>query len=93
MDQLYKQILRFQSKSNDYIDDHSLAVSRSLKAAIQRLEDDVQVKKNSQSIISQAQKVTALLESAGEHNAMSHGHVRELLGQVEGFIEHLRKLK
>ncbi len=37
MDHLYKRIVTFQHKCNDYIDDHAHAVARSLKNEVQRL--------------------------------------------------------
>lgn len=93
MDHLYKQILAFQHRSNDYIDDPTHHVATSLKQAVQRLEDDVQVKKNPHSVEGQIKRVLQLLEKASEDSVMSHHHADELIKQCEEFIQDLRKLR
>lgn len=92
MDQLYKKVLAFQHRTNDYIDDHSHHVAHSLKQAVQRLEDAVQVKKNVHSIDDHLKQVIRLLEQAKEDEVMSYHHAVELLRTSESFREELRKI-
>lgn len=92
MDQLYKRIVAFQHKCNDYIDDHSHAVARSLKNEIQRLEDEAQVRKHPRSLESRVKQVIQQLEHAGRQGVMSPGHASELLRVSENFREELRSM-
>ena len=93
MNHFYKKILAFQHKTNDYIDDHSHHVAQSLKQAVQRLEDDVQVGKNVHSIDADLKQVISLLEKAQDNEVMSHHHTLELLRLSENFREEARKIK
>ena len=92
MDQVYKQIVQFQYKCNDYIDDHSASSATSLKQEVQRLEDEAQVKKNPISLENRVKTVIQLLEKCGESNAISHGHVQELVRTCDNLREQLRKV-
>lgn len=93
MDQLYKQIVQFQGRCNDYIDDPSAHVSKTLQQEVQRLEDEAQVGKNPASLEGRVKSIIRLLEDAGENEAMSQGHVNQLIDQCESFREHLQKLR
>ena len=93
MDQLYKEIVAFQRKVNDYIDDHSHHIANSLKQEVQRLEDEAQVKKNAHSLESRVKQVMRLIEHAGDEEVISHSHANELEKRAEYFIEELRKLR
>jgi hypothetical protein len=92
MDQLYKRIVAFQHKCNDYIDDHAHAAARSLKNEIQRLEDEAQVRKHPRSLEDRVKQVIKQLEHAGSHGVMSPGHVNELVRVSENFREELRSM-
>ena len=92
MDHLYKQIVAFQRKCNDYIDDHAHNIARSLKQEVQRLEDEAQVRKHPRSLEDRVKRVIQQLEHAGEHGVMSHHHVRELVERGEDFRRELRAL-
>jgi uncharacterized coiled-coil DUF342 family protein len=93
MDHLYKEIVNFQHRVNDYIDDTSLHSAQSLLQTVQRLEDDVQVRKSAQSVEGSVKTVVRALEEAGEKGAMSHDHVDELVDHCEEFLQELRKLR
>lgn len=93
MDQLYKQVVAFQHRTNDWIDDSSHPLSRSLQQEVQRLEDEVQVQKNAHSLEDRVKQVRRLLEDAGREGVMSHPHADELADQCEDFINELRKLR
>lgn len=92
MDDLYKQIVSFQRRVNDWLDDRSSAAARSLQQEVQRLEDDAQVRKNPDSIESRVKSVMRLLEQAADQGAMSHHHADELVDQCEDFRRTLQKL-
>lgn len=93
MDQYYRNILAYQSKMLGYIDDHSSPAAQALKQEVQRLEDDVQVRKNPHSIDDQLKRVIHAVEHAGRSQAVSHHHTQELARLAEHFREQLRKIK
>lgn len=92
MDQLYKQVVAFQHRCNDWIDDHSDSAAQSLKREVQRLEDDVQVSKSPASIEGTVRQVISQLQRAGQSGVMSPEHVDELIDQCEDFRRQLQKL-
>lgn len=93
MDHLYKEIVSFQQKCNDYLDDPSHSLAGSLKREVQALEDDAQVRKNPHSIEDRVKRLIQLLEEAGKENVMSHDHANELIERCEDFREELQKLR
>lgn len=92
MDQFYNQVVQFQRRANDWLDDRSSSVSRSLQTEIQRLEDDVQVKKNAKTIEARVVSVMRQLSQAGRDGVMDHAHIDELIQQCERFRQQLRKM-
>lgn len=92
MDQLYKEIVSFQHRCNDYIDDDTASIANSLKQEVQRLEDEAQVGKNPRSLEDRIKQIIRLLEQAGQAEAISHGHADELIDQCEDFRRELQKL-
>lgn len=92
MDHLYKQILTFQNKVKDYTDEPQSPAGQTLRQAVQRLEDDAQVRKNPRSIEDQVKRVIHALEHAGKEKAMSWHHVNYLVEQCEEFRGDLRKM-
>ena len=92
MDQLYKEIVNFQRRCNDYIDNPSDSAAQSLRQEVQRLEDDAQVKKNPRSIEDRVKQVIRQLESIKETQAMSPAHANELIDHCEHFRHQLQKL-
>ena len=93
MDQYYRNILAYQSKVLGYIDDHNHPAAQVLKQEVQRLEDDVQVRKSMHSIDDQLKRVIRAVEHAGSSKAVSHHHTMELARLAEHFREQLRKIK
>ena len=93
MDQIYTSIVSFQYRVNDYIDDPSHPAANALKQAVQRLEDDVQVRKNAHSIEDQLTRVEHALHHAGREQVMSQSHVNELVRQCEHFEHEIRKFR
>lgn len=92
MDELYKDIVAFQRRCNDYIDDPSSNTANSLKQEVQRLEDEAQVGKNPRSLEDRVKQVIRLLEQASEDETISHGHANELVDKCEDFRRDLQKL-
>lgn len=92
MDQLYKEIVSLQHRCNDYIDDNTTNVARSLRQEVQRLEDEAQTGKNPRSLEDRIKQVIRLLEQAGEDETISHGHANELVDQCEDLRQKLQKL-
>ena len=93
MDELYKEIVSFQHRCSDYIDDPSSGAARSLIQEAQRLEDDTQVRKDPRSIEGRVQSVIGKLENASEHGAMRPDHAEELIDQCEDFRRKLQGLR
>jgi hypothetical protein len=92
MDQIYRQIVSFQHRVNDYTDDDTTNISRALKQEVQRLEDEAQVGKNPRSLDDRVKQVIRLLQQAGETASMSPYHADELKDQCEDFRRELQKL-
>lgn len=92
MDHLYKEIVTFQSRVNDQIDDHSHAIAKNLKQEIQRLEDEAQVRKNPRSLENRVKQIIRILEQAGHAEVMSHNHVHHFIEECEQFRRKLQKL-
>ncbi len=93
MDQFYNQVVQFQRRVNDWLDDRSSSTARSLQTEVQRLEDDVQTRKNSRTVEARVMSVMRLLNQAGNSGAMSHPHADELMQQCENFRQQLRKMQ
>ena len=93
MDQLYKQIVSFQRRCNDYIDDPSHHLSNALKQDVQKLEDDAQTRKNAYTLESRVRQVINLLEKCGEEAVISHHHADELIDTCEEFMRELKQLR
>lgn len=93
MDQFYKQILTFQGRVKDATDDPSSHAGQALRQAVQKLEDDVQVRKNAYSIDDQLKRVIHNLEHAGKESAMSWVDVHHFVEQCEHFRRELNKIK
>lgn len=92
MDDVYKQAITMQHKLRDYIDDPSHAIVAQLKNEVQRLTDEIEVKKNPRSIEDRVKIIIRLIESAEGTNAISHNHLDDLSDLCEDLRQDLRKL-
>ena len=92
MDQLYKEVLAFQRRCRDYLDEPSASLARSLTNEVQKLEDEVQVKKNARSVENRVKSVARILEDMRGGSEMSVSHVSELIRQCEDFQSVLRRM-
>ncbi len=66
-----------QNRMRDYLDDRSHAQAKKLEQAFQRLEDNVQVQKNENTIKDDLKKIESLCSSLDD-TVMSHGHCGEI---------------
>ncbi len=92
MDQIHKEIIDFQHKLRDYIDDRSSSVAQALEQEVQRLEDDAQVNKNPRSVEERVKNIMRMLEQAAEAEVMTSAHADELGDCCEDFRKELQKL-
>jgi len=92
MDQLYKEVLAFQRRCRDYLDEPSASLARSLTSEVQKFEDEVQVKKNARSVENRVKSVMRILEDMRGGSEMSVSHVDELIRQCEDFQSALRRM-
>jgi hypothetical protein len=92
MQEVYKQAIDMQHKLRDYIDDPSHSIVAQLKNEVQRLTDEIEVKKNPRSIEDRVKQIIRLLESAEETTAISRHHIDDLRDRCEDIRQDLRKL-
>jgi hypothetical protein len=93
MDQFYRQVLTFQGRVKDAMDQPSSPAGLALRQAVQKLEDDVQVRKNVHSIDHQLKRVIHALEHAGSEEAMSWNDVNHFVETCEHFRHTVKKIK
>lgn len=85
MEQLHKDIINLQRKWHDRVDDANHSLARQLSSAIQRLEDDIQIKKNPRTLEDQIKGIIRQLENL-EDSVMSNHHINE----IQQSFEHMR---
>lgn len=83
MEELHKQVVTLQRNFRDRLDDAGHAAARELDKAIQRLEDDIQVKKNLRSIEDQIKRVIQMLQNADGKGFMDDGHIGDFKDRLE----------
>lgn len=92
MDQLHRDIIDLQRRWHDRLDDATHTVAREISSAIQRLEDDIQVKKNVRTLEDQVKHIIQKLESLKGTVAMSQGHLGEFQQGFERMRASLQRL-
>ncbi len=92
MDQLHREIIDLQRKWHDRLDDASHSVAREISSAIQRLEDDIQIKKNPRTLEDQVKAILQKLENLKGTMAMSLSHVGEFQQSFERMRTSLQRL-
>ncbi len=85
----HAQVISMQNRLKDCLDDKSHAQSRELTAMFQKLEDDVQVRKNAITIRDQLKRIESKL-SALDDKVMSHGDVDNFADWVRDNIQAIR---
>lgn len=91
MDDIYKQVIELQNKFRGYIDQPNSPSGVSLRNEIQRLEDDVQGKKNKASLEVRVKGIIRLLENI-DSSVMDDNHVDDLRDRCFDLIEDMRKI-
>jgi len=91
MEQLHKDIVDLQRKWHDRLDDAGHSLARQVSSAIQRLEDDIQVKKNPRTIEDQVKRIIQQLDNL-EDGIMGGHHVDELQQNFERMRVSIQKL-
>jgi hypothetical protein len=91
MDNIYKQVIELQNKFRGYIDQPNSLMGVNLRNEIQRLEDDVQTKKNKGSLEARAKGIVKLLDNA-DSSVMDDNHIDDLRDRCLDLIQDIRKL-
>jgi len=92
MDQIYKEALRFENKLKSYVDDWSHAIAQSLRRDMQRLLDEIEMKKNPRSLEDRVRSIRRQLDSLTDDIVMDHRHCDDLKGHTDDLIQALRRL-
>lgn len=85
----HSEAISMQRRMRDWLDDPSHSQARELDRLFQKLEDDVQVGKNSHTIIDHLKRIESLCRSM-DKQAMSHGHSAELEQWARNCIQKIR---
>jgi hypothetical protein len=91
MDRLYKDVIQLQNKFRNYIDQPHSATGKSLAKEIQRLEDEVQVKKGKGTLEARVRGIIKILEGT-ESAVMDNRHIDDLLDRCMDLIQDIKKL-
>src|SRR3989344_4998106 len=90
MNDLYRDVINLRHKLNNVIDDHSHPSSQALKREVQRLEDEMQVKKPLKSLESRVKQVIDCLKQAERACVISQADINYLHRQLEVILQSLR---
>lgn len=88
---VYKQAVNMQFKFRDYLDDGGHYLANTLKSDIQRLVDEIEMKKNPRTLEDRVKGIMRRLEEAEGSSMMSLHHIDELLDRCEDMRQALRK--
>lgn len=91
MDRLYKDVVQLQNKFRNYIDQPYSVTGKSLAKEIQRLEDEVQVKKGKGTLEARVRGIIKILEGT-ESIVMDGRHIDDLLDRCMDLIRDIKKL-
>ncbi len=92
MDNLYRQAVDLQNKFRNYIDQPNSPIGRILNSEFQRLEDDVQTKKNKGSLEARVNGIIRILNDADGAGVISDNHVDDLKDRCESMRDQIRKM-
>lgn len=92
MDELHKEIINLQRNFRDRLDDRNHPLARELDKTIQRIEDDIQVKKNLRSIEDQIKRAIQQLSSADGNGFMSDRDIDDFKDRLEDMRRQVQKL-
>lgn len=91
MKDVYKQVIAHQFKFRDYLDDPSHPYAIRLKNDIQRLVDEIEIKKNARSLEDRVKSIIRQLEDAEGSPIMDNHHLRDLQSRFESVRGDIRE--
>lgn len=92
MNELHQEIINLQRNFRDNLDYSKHPKARELDSAIQRLEDDIQVKKNLRSIEDQLKRTIQLLSNADGKGFMDDRHIDDFKDRLENMRRTVQKM-
>lgn len=93
MDSIYKQVQRLENDFKNRLDQPSHDRAQAIRQEIQRLMDDIELKKNPRSIEDRVKNLKRQLQELGyETLVMDYHHSEELKDQCDDIIQALRKV-
>jgi len=90
MKDFHREVQSMQGRLKGYIDLPNDPKARALQNIFQKLEDEVQVGKNSNSIKNRLKEIEAQLKPAFNAGVMSHGHFDDLEDWVREYQQKIR---
>lgn len=92
MEELHKDIIKLQRNFRDRLDDRNHSGAKELDNAIQRLEDDIQIKKNPRSIEDQIKRVIQMLRNADGKGFIDNRDLDDFIDRLEDMRRDVQKL-
>lgn len=92
MDELHKEIINIQRNFRDRLDDRNHPNARELDSLIQRVEDEIQVKKNPRSIEDNIKRVIQQLSNADGKGFMNNRDLDDLKDRFEDMRRQIQRL-
>jgi len=89
---IYREVDNLRYKINDSLDDRNNSLAQNLVREVQRLEDDLQVGKNTQSLRAQTKKIIDILQRMKSTSAMSIQDTDRFYRIFEEIEQKLRRL-
>lgn len=91
MDDIYRQAVALQSKLRSYLDDANHPSGRQFSSEVQRLVDEIEVKKNPRSLEDRCKSLLRQLQSFTTE-IMDDRHVDDLKDRLEDLRSDIQKL-
>lgn len=92
MDNVYKKVQNLHNRFKDAVDEPQAAIATSLRNDIQRLEDEIEMKKNKGTLEDRVKDIIRKLESHRNDSFMSHDDVKFLIDRFDDLRQEIRKL-
>lgn len=92
MEELLKESVNLQRNFRDQLDDSNHPTARELEKAIQRIVDDIELKKHPRNVEDQVKRVIQQLSSADGQGFIDNRHLDDLKDRFEDMRRNLQKL-
>jgi hypothetical protein len=92
MDNIYRQAVSMLNKLGTYIDEPNNQAAKQLKSEVQRLTDEIEVKKNPRSLEDRVKNILNLTDKAQAAGIIDHHHADDLEDTCRDLQQQLRKL-